>query len=131
MGGCGDPDQHEQFGEIQEVCQSAGIVPNFTTSGLGLTSELAHLCKKYCGAVAASWHRSPYTLRAIDLLLQTQVLKCDDPQVREFLDLACNGRHGYKIGFDSCSIPGLISQSIDVNKDSVDTCEGARFLLDG
>lgn len=175
LGGCGDPDQHEHFADILETCHQAGIVPNFTTSGLGLNLELAQLCKKYCGAVAVSWYRNSYTLRAIDLLLtagvktnihyvvsnstieeaitrlkecsfpaginaivfllhkpvglgsQTQVLKCGDSRVREFLGLACNGRHGYKIGFDSCSIPGLISQSIDVNQDSVDTCEGARW----
>lgn len=175
LGGCGDPDQHEHFAEVLEACQSDGIVPNFTTSGLGLNSEIAQLCKKYCGAVAVSWYRSTYTLKAIDCLLrgsvktnihyvisnstieeaitrlkersfpvdvnaivfllhkpvglgsQAQVLKCNNPQVREFLDLACSDKHGYKIGFDSCSIPGLISQSIDVNQDSVDTCEGARW----
>ena len=175
LGGCGDPDQHEHFADILEPCHQAGIVPNFTTSGLGLNSELAQLCKKHCGAVAVSWYRSTYTLRAIDLLFQAdvktnihyvvsnstieeavtrlkersfpvgvnaivfllhkpvglgsqaQVLKCDDLRVKEFLELACGGNHGYKIGFDSCSIPGLISQSIDVNQDSVDTCEGARW----
>ena len=175
LGGCGDPEQHEHFGEILVACRVAGIVPNFTTSGLGLNSELAKLCRKYCGAVAVSWYRSSYTLRAIDLLLQAgvktnihyvvsnstieeamarlkehsfpvginaivfllhkpvglgsqaQVLKSNDPRVREFLDLACGGDHGYKIGFDACSVPGLISQSIDVNRDSVDTCEGARW----
>ena len=175
LGGCGDPDQHEHFADILETCHQAGIVPNFTTSGLGLNSELAQLCKKHCGAVAVSWYRSTYTLRAIDLLFQAdvktnihyvvsnstieeavtrlkersfpvgvnaivfllhkpvglgsqaQVLKCDDLRVKEFLELACGGDHEYKIGFDSCSIPGLISQSIDVNQDSVDTCEGARW----
>ena len=175
LGGCGDPDQHEHFAEVLEVCQKAGIVPNFTTSGLGLTSELAVLCKKYCGAVAVSWYRSSYTLRAIDLLLQAgvktnihyvvsnstieeaitrlkersfpvdvnaivfllhkpvglgsreQVLSYDDPRVKEFLEFACGGDHGYKIGFDSCTVPGLVSQLIEVNMDSIDTCEGARW----
>lgn len=73
LGGCGDPDQHEHFAEILETCHQAGIVPNFTTSGLGLTPELVLLCKKYCGAVAVSWYRSSYTLRAIDLLLEAGV----------------------------------------------------------
>ena len=175
LGGCGDPDQHEHFAEILETCRSAGIVPNFTTSGLGLNAELAQLCKKYCGAVAVSWYRSPYTLRAIDLLLQSevktnihyvvsnstieeavthlkersfpsginaivfllhkpvglgsqeQVLSYNDPRVKEFLELACGGDHEYKIGFDSCTVPGLVSQSIEVNLDSIDTCEGARW----
>lgn len=175
LGGCGDPDQHEHFSEILKLCREAGIVPNFTTSGLGLTPELARLCREYCGAVAVSWYRSPYTLRAIDCLLQAgvktnihyvvsrrtieeaitrlrersfpdsinaivfllhkpvglgtrqQVLRADDPEAKEFLSLACAGEHGYKIGFDSCSVPGLINRSSSVDMDSVDTCESARW----
>lgn len=69
LGGCGDPDQHEHFEEILKVCKENGIVPNFTTSGFGMTKALVKLCKQYCGAVAVSWYRSPYTLKAINLLL--------------------------------------------------------------
>lgn len=69
LGGCGDPDQHEHFEEILKVCKENGIVPNFTTSGFGMTKALAKLCKQYCGAVAVSWYRSPYTLKALNLLL--------------------------------------------------------------
>ena len=175
LGGCGDPDQHEHFPEILDACHAAGIVPNFTTSGLGMTAELAQLCKKYCGAVAVSWYRSPYTIQAIDYLLQAgvktnihyvvsnrtieeaisrltehsfptginaiifllhkpvglgsqqQVLKTNDSRVQKFLALACSKSHGYKIGFDSCTIPGIIAHSIPVNMDSLDTCEGGRW----
>lgn len=73
LGGCGDPDQHENFAEILEVCRLNKIVPNFTTSGYGLTENLARLCKKYCGAVAVSWYRSEYTLRAVELLINAGV----------------------------------------------------------
>lgn len=73
LGGCGDPDQHENFEDILKVCKEHGIVCNFTTSGLGMTEEIAKLCKKYCGAVAVSWYRSDYTLNAIKLLLQEGV----------------------------------------------------------
>lgn len=73
LGGCGDPDQHEDFEEILKICIDAEIVPNFTTSGLGMTKEIAMICKKYCGAVAVSWYRSPYTLNAISLLLEAGV----------------------------------------------------------
>ena len=73
LGGCGDPDQHEYFSEILEICRSNKIVPNFTTSGLGINKDLASLCKKYCGAVAVSWYRSEYTLRAIEILIQAGV----------------------------------------------------------
>ena len=73
LGGCGDPDQHEHFAEILEICRQNKIVPNFTTSGFGLTYDLAKLCAQYCGAVAVSWYRSSYTLSAIDMLLQANV----------------------------------------------------------
>lgn len=175
LGGCGDPDQHENFEDILRICRDANIVPNFTTSGLGLTSEMSKLCREYCGAVAVSWYRSPYTLRAIQALLaadvktnihyvvsnrtiseaidhlkrrdfpaginavvfllhkpvgqgsREQVLQVGDPRITEFLQLACAGGYPFKVGFDSCTVPGLISENISINTDSVDTCEGARW----
>ena len=54
LGGCGDPDMHENFEEVLKYTRDNGIIPNFTTSGLGMTPEKAALCKKYCGAVAVS-----------------------------------------------------------------------------
>ena len=73
LGGCGDPDQHEHFAEILRICENAGIVPNFTTSGLGMSEDIATLCKRYCGAVAVSWYRSQYTLDAIRMLVENGV----------------------------------------------------------
>lgn len=73
LGGCGDPDQHENFEEILKICVENQIVPNFTTSGFGMTKEIADLCKKYCGAVAVSWYRSSYTWKAVELLLNAGV----------------------------------------------------------
>lgn len=73
LGGRGDPDQHEDFEGILLACTENGIVPNFTSSGLGLTMHHARLAKEYCGAVAVSWYRNPNTLRALGLLLQAGV----------------------------------------------------------
>lgn len=73
LGGRGDPDQHEHFEALLQISRENRLVPNFTTSGYGLTAELAALCKQYCGAVAVSWYRSEYTLRAIQLLLDAGV----------------------------------------------------------
>lgn len=56
LGGRGDVDQHENFEEILQYCSQNDIVPNFTTSGLGMTDEIAKICKKYCGAVAVSMY---------------------------------------------------------------------------
>lgn len=44
MGGRGDPDQHEYFEEILKFCRENVLVPNFTTSGYGMTPEIAKLC---------------------------------------------------------------------------------------
>ena len=74
LGGRGDPDQHEQIEEILRLCDENTIVPNFTTSGYGMTPELAKLCRRYLGAVAVSWYRSAYTLRAIEMLIRAGVL---------------------------------------------------------
>ena len=68
LGGRGDPDQHEHFEELLRISRENNLVPNFTTSGYGMTPEIASLCKRYCGAVAVSWYRSEYTLNAIQML---------------------------------------------------------------
>lgn len=73
LGGCGDPDQHEGFGQILAICRQFHIVPNFTTSGYGMTEQIAALCKKYCGAVAVSWYRGDYTINAINMLIKAGV----------------------------------------------------------
>lgn len=68
-----DPDQHESFEKIWKICRENEIVSNSTTSGYGMTKEIAALCKEYCGAVAMSWYRSKYTLNAILMLLDAGV----------------------------------------------------------
>jgi radical SAM protein with 4Fe4S-binding SPASM domain len=73
LGGRGDVDQHENFEEIMQYCRDNSIVPNFTSSGLGFTDEIVDICKQYSGAVAISWYRSEYTLRAIQMLLDAGV----------------------------------------------------------
>ena len=261
LGGAGDVDMHENFEEILKYSRENGIVPNFTTSGLGMTSEKAAICKKYCGAVAVSaysrlsdlvpelavhrvhnpekrkvyksvedipvkltlgnidedciWY-SPeykinglsyawdelhhmyysdepqeyeyyrvynekqdpnYTMRAIKMLLdagvktnihyvlsnttidealirlkyngfpkginaivfllhkpvglgtEDDVLKVDDPRVAEFFELVDKGNFPFKVGFDSCSIPGVLKWSKHIDTCSVDTCEGSRFSM--
>lgn len=65
LGGRGDPNEHEAFEEILKICQENNIIPNYTTSGFGLTDEQIELTKKYCGAVAVSWYRNTYTTSSI------------------------------------------------------------------
>jgi radical SAM protein with 4Fe4S-binding SPASM domain len=68
LGGRGDPDMHEDFEAILACCREYGIVPNITTSGLGLTWTKASIIRRYCGAAAVSWYRSEHTLVALQLL---------------------------------------------------------------
>lgn len=174
LGGRGDPDQHEHFEEILKICRQNNIVPNFTTSGYGITEEIAKLCKRYCGAVAVSWYRSKYTLKAIQMLLDADVktnihyvlgknsidealerlqkedfpkginavifllhkpagqgtkanmLSASDERVAKFFAEIDKG-HSFKVGMDSCNVPGAINFCKSVLPESLDTCEGGRY----
>lgn len=174
LGGRGDPDQHEDFEEILKITREYGLVPNFTTSGFGMTEEIARMCKKYCGAVAVSWYRSTYTLNALSILTDAGVktnihyvlgknsidealdrlrrndfpsginavifllhkpsgqgtrenmLSPEDPKVKEFFHLV-ESRHPFKVGMDSCNVPGAINHCKHIMPESLDTCEGGRF----
>ena len=174
LGGRGDPDQHEQFEEILKICHENLLAPNFTTSGYGMTPEIAALCKQYCGAVAVSWYRSSYTLNAIQMLLdagvktnihyvlgnnsideaidrlsqndfpaginavifllhkpvgqgnQSNVLSINDPRVCAFFSQV-DKAHPFKVGMDSCCVPGAIQFCKAILPESLDTCEGGRF----
>ena len=174
LGGRGDPDQHEHFEEILKICRENVLVPNFTTSGYGMTPEIAKLCKQYCGAVAVSWYRSEYTLSAIQMLLDAgvktnihyvlgknsideaidrltrndfpkginavifllhkpagqgtkeNVLSVSDPRVAEFF-AQVDEPHPFKVGMDSCNVPGAIRFCKSVMMESLDTCEGGRY----
>ena len=174
LGGRGDPDQHECFEELLQISRENNLVPNFTTSGYGITPELALICKKYCGAVAVSWYRSEYTLNAIQMLLdagvktnvhyvlgknsideaierlkgndfprginavifllhkpagqgtRANVLQPDDPKVAEFF-AQVDAVHPFKVGMDSCNVPGAINFCKNILPESLDTCEGGRY----
>lgn len=174
LGGRGDPDQHENFEELLRISRENNLVPNFTTSGYGMTKEIASICKKYCGAVAVSWYRSKYTLKAIKMLMDTgvktnihyvlgknsideainhlknndfpeginavifllhkpagqgtkaNVLSVNDTRVEEFFS-QFDRRHSFKVGMDSCNVPGAIQFCKSILIESLDTCEGGRF----
>lgn len=174
LGGCGDPDQHERFEDILKACRENGIVPNYTTSGFGMTERLAALTKAYCGAAAVSWYRGAYTYRALKLLTEqgvktnvhyvlgrdsvdeaierlraddfpagvnavvfllhkpvglgtkANVLSFDDPRVGAFF-AELDRPHPFKVGMDSCTVPGAVNRCKSVMAASLDTCEGARW----
>jgi len=266
LGGRGDVDQHENFEEILRYCAENHIVPNFTTSGLGMTKEIAQTCKTYCGAVAVSMYSrldnivpdiarrkltdgskrvyrsvddipvlftfnnenkecywdAPnyiingetyewdelhhivfsdeeqeyeyfrifneknsiakndipnYTINAVNMLIdagvttnihyvignntideaiarlkyngfptginavifllhkpvglgkEDNVLDINDVRVKEFFNLIDTGKFPFQIGFDSCTVPGIINCTKNIAGESIDSCEGGRFSM--
>ena len=72
LGGAGDPDMHENFEKVLKYTREHGIIPNFTTSGLGMTPEKAAICKTYCGAVAVSMYSRILDIPFIAMRERTQ-----------------------------------------------------------
>lgn len=73
LGGRGDADCHEDFEEMLRLTRDYDIVPNITTSGYLFDEDKAQITKKYCGAAAVSWYKTPYTYKAIELLVEAGV----------------------------------------------------------
>ena len=60
---------------------------------------------------------------------QEDVLSADDPRVKEFFALVDEGGYPFKVGFDSCTVPGIINYTKDISTESIDTCEGGRWSM--
>jgi len=71
-GGKGDPNLHENFKEILKYCRDNNIIPNYTTSGNGLTQEHVEI-SKMCGAVAISDYDQPFTYSALNLFMSNNI----------------------------------------------------------
>jgi radical SAM protein with 4Fe4S-binding SPASM domain len=175
LGGRGDPDQHEDFEEILKICSLNEVVPNLTSSGIGLNDDKVELIKKHCGAAAISWYRQDYTLKAIQRLIdagvktnihyvisnatideaisrmendswptginriifllhkpvglgsEMNVLNAHDPKVQYFFGLFNKKEHIDKAGFDSCCVPGLLSNTTNIDIQTIEPCEAGRF----
>ena len=54
--GGGSPTTHSEFSAILRLTREAGIVPNYTTEGLGVTKEVADATNLYCGGVSMTYH---------------------------------------------------------------------------
>jgi len=72
LGGRGDPNLHENFKEIVEYARENNVVPNYTTSGMGLTDEHIEI-SKMCGAVAVSDYKSDFTYEALDRFMDAKI----------------------------------------------------------
>ena len=57
---------------------------------------------------------------------QANVLSVDDPLVAEFFS-QLDVPHPFKVGMDSCNVPGAIRFCKTILPESLDTCEGGRY----
>jgi radical SAM protein with 4Fe4S-binding SPASM domain len=60
---------------------------------------------------------------------EENVLKAGDPRVERFFDIIDNKEFDFKIGFDSCSVPGILNYTKKIDRASIDTCEGGRWSM--
>jgi MoaA/NifB/PqqE/SkfB family radical SAM enzyme len=174
-GGRGNPNQHENFKEILQMCRNNYIAPNYTTSGIGLTDEQVKITKDYCGAVAVSWQRQEHTLVALDKFIKagcitnihyvlsnktideliylikenkipagvnaliilnyknigqgdvSNVIKGEEPNLKELFALIDNGNLPFKCGLDSCSCQFVGKFMKRVDSMSVSSCDSGVF----
>lgn len=59
--GGGNPNQHPDFLEILKITKENGIIPSYTTNGIGMTEAIYKTTKQTSGAVAVSWYE-PYSI---------------------------------------------------------------------
>lgn len=57
------------------------------------------------------------------------MLSYGDPMLQEFFKSVEDNRSNMKIGFDSCTIPGIVNLTKTIDPASTDTCEGGRFSM--
>lgn len=67
--------------------------------------------------------------KPIGLGKKEKMLTLDNPKVKEFFDLIDKNNFSHKIGFDSCSCPGIVNCTTHINMDSMDFCEGGRHSM--
>lgn len=65
--------------------------------------------------------------KPVGLGKEENMLRADDPRVREFFELIDKGDFPYKVGFDSCSASGIVNFAKNINLDTLDFCEGGRY----
>ncbi len=80
-------------------------------------------------------HIFPESVNAVIFLLHKpvglgskhNVLRPDDQRVRTFFKMVAEKRFPFKIGFDSCSVPGILNFADKIDPVSIEPCEGGRF----
>ena len=64
--------------------------------------------------------------KPIGLGKKENMLGYNAPEVKEFFELIDSKKFPFKIGFDACSVPGIINFTKTIDDRSIETCEGGR-----
>lgn len=67
--------------------------------------------------------------KPIGLGIKENILLPDNSKVKEFFELINQNKFHHKIGFDSCSCPGIVNYTDNIDYRSLDFCEGARHSM--
>ena len=67
--------------------------------------------------------------KPIGLGKKENILTPGNPKVNEFFDLINKNQFHHKVGFDSCSCPGIVNYTDNIDYRSLDFCEGARHSM--
>ena len=67
------------------------------------------------------------TYKPIGYGREENVLRADDPRVKEFCELVSTKKVSFKHGFDSCFCSGIVNFAHNIDLDTLDFCEGARY----
>lgn len=69
------------------------------------------------------------TYKPVGLGVHKKMLDVNDPRVKEFFALVDDNNCDCQLGFDSCAASGIVNFTRQINLDSLDFCEGARFSM--
>ena len=67
--------------------------------------------------------------KPVGLGQEENVLQPGDPKVIEFFSLIDQGKFPFKVGFDSCTVPGILNYTKRILPESIDSCEGGRYSM--
>ena len=152
LGGRGDPDQHECFEDLLKISRKkkyCGAVAvswyrsEYTLNAIqmlldaGVKTNIHYvLGKNSIDEAIDRLERNdfPKGINAVIFLLhkpagqgsKANVLDFSDPRVAKFFAQVDN-KHPFKVGMDSCNVPGAINYCKSILPESLDTCEGGRY----
>lgn len=65
--------------------------------------------------------------KPVGLGSRKNVLSSRDERVHDFFKCATGTTYPFKVGFDSCCVPGLLNHGAPMDRRVIEPCEGARF----